>query len=61
MTELVYNNSSLSSSFELVGIISLDGNCQEVINLSFVLPGLHLNILETEKMLQFGTRGSRRA
>ena len=25
-----------------------------------MLPGLHLNILKTEKMLQFGTKNSRR-
>ena len=30
-------------------------------NLSFVLPGLHFNILETEEMLQFGGKNSRRA
>ena len=28
-------------------------------NLSFVLPALHLNIHKTEKMLQFGTKNSR--
>ena len=39
--------------FELVGTISLDRNYWEVINLLFVLPGLYLNILETEKILQF--------
>ena len=50
----MYNDSSLSSSSGLVGTISLDRNDQEVIGLSFVLPGLHLNTLETEKMLQFG-------
>ena len=34
-------------------MISLDGNYREVINLLFVLPILfHLNILETEKILQ---------
>ena len=38
--------------FELVGI-SLDRNYREVINLSFILPGLYLNVLETEKILQF--------
>ena len=30
-------------------------------NLSFILPGLHLNIPKTEKMLQFGRKYSRRA
>ena len=49
----MYNNPSISFPFELVRTISLDGNDYEVIDLSFVLPGLHLNILETEKMLQF--------
>ena len=38
--------------FELVGI-SLDRNYREAINLLFVLPGLCLNILKTEKILQF--------
>ena len=42
-------------------MISLDGNYQEVISLSFVLPGLRSNIRETEKMLQFGTKNSQRA
>ena len=37
-------------------MISLDENYQEVINLSFVLPVLHLNTLKTEKMLQFDTK-----
>ena len=33
----------------------MDRNYSEVINLSFVSPGLHLNILlKTENMLQFG-------
>ena len=41
-----YNNSSLSTSFELVGVTSLDRNYQEATNLSFVLPVLHLNIRE---------------
>ena len=46
----------------LVGVISLDRNYQVVINLSFVLPGLHLNILKTEKMVAiWGTKSSRRA
>ena len=35
--------------FELVGVISLDGNYREVINLLFALPGLYLNILKTEE------------
>ena len=39
--------------FEFVGTISLDRNYREVINLLFVLPGLYLNILKTEKILQF--------
>ena len=38
--------------FELVGI-SLDRNYREVINLSFVLPVLCLNILKTEEISQF--------
>ena len=43
----VHNNSSLSFSFELVDIISLDRNYWEVINLLFVLPGLeNITILE---------------
>ena len=48
--------------FELVGI-SLDRNYSEVINLLFVLPGLHLNILETDENIAtfFGTKNSRRA
>ena len=39
-------------------MIPLDGNYQEAMDLllSFVLPGLHINTLETEKMLQFGTK-----
>ena len=38
---------------KFVGMISLDRNDQEVINLLFVLPfGLYLNILKTEKILQ---------
>ena len=45
----VYNDSSLSS-------MSLDRNYQEVINLPFVSPGLHSDILKTEKMLHFGTK-----
>ena len=51
----VYNNSSFSFSFELVGEISLDRNYEEV-NSLFVLSGLRLNILRTEEMLQFGTK-----
>ena len=39
--------------FELVDTISLDGNYWEVINLLFALPGLYLNILKTEEILQF--------
>ena len=35
-------------------MILLDRNYQQVINLSFISSGLHINILETEKMLQFG-------
>ena len=34
-------------------MISLDRNYREVINLLFVLPGLYLNILMIEKILQF--------
>ena len=37
--------------FELVGMISLDRNDWEVINLSFVL--FYSNVLKTEKILQF--------
>ena len=51
--QTVYNNSSLPFSFKLVGIISLGTNYWEVINSLFVLPGLYLNILETETILQF--------
>ena len=47
----VYNNSSLSFSFLLVGMISLDRNYWLVINLLFVLSGLYLNILKTEKSI----------
>ena len=37
--------------FELISVISLDRNYyKEVINLLFVLPGLYLNILKTEKI-----------
>ena len=54
-------NSSLSFSLEFVDMISLGRNYQEAINLSFVSPRLHLNILNTEKMLQFGAKNSRRA
>ena len=39
--------------FKLVGMISLDRNNWGVINLLFVLPGLYLNILKTEEILQF--------
>ena len=40
--------------FQLVGLISLNRNYQEVINLLLVLPfGLYLNILKTEEILQF--------
>ena len=60
MTEPVYNNSSLSFTFELVGTIPLDKNYQEVINSSFALPGFHSGILKTEKMLQFGTKKKRK-
>ena len=56
----ICNNSSLSFSFELVATISLERNYWEVINLSFVLPGLYLNILKAEEILQFlGTKNSR--
>ena len=41
---------------------SLDRNDQGLINLSFTLPGFRLNILKTEKALQFwATKNSRRA
>ena len=43
-------------TISLVGIVSLDRNYQEVINLSFVLPGLYL---KTERMLQFGNSSAR--
>ena len=36
-------------------------NYWEVINLLFILPGLYLNILKTEKILQFWAKYSRRA
>ena len=49
----MYNNLSLSFSFVLVSAISLDRNYREVINLSFVLPGLHLNTLKIEEILQY--------
>ena len=40
--------------FELVGMISLDRNDREIINLLSVSPILfHLNILKIEKILQF--------
>ena len=42
-------------SLELVGMMSLDRNYQEIINLSFVSSELRLNIFRTEKMLQFST------
>ena len=51
MTEPYTMNRTLSLSFEPVGTTSLDRNYQEVINLSFVLPRLHLNILKTEEIL----------
>ena len=54
--QTVYNNLSLSFSFELAGMMSLDRNYWEVINLLFVLPGLYLNILKTEKTLQFSNK-----
>ena len=53
MTEPVYNNSSLSFTFELVGTIPLDKNYQEIINLSSVFRRLYLNILKTGEILQF--------
>ena len=34
-------------------MVSLDRNYRDVINLLFVLPGLYLNILKIERMLQF--------
>ena len=37
-----HTNSLFSFSFELVGMISLDENDREVINLLFVLPGSYL-------------------
>ena len=58
---IIHKNSSLSFPFQLVDTISLDRNYSEVINVSFVLPGLHLNILKTERMLQFGMKNTRRA
>ena len=48
----MHNSSSLSFSFELVVMISLDRNDREVINLLFALPGLCSNTRETEKILQ---------
>ena len=56
MTETVHNNSPLSSSFELVGTMSLDKNDRTVTNLLFASPGLYSNILTTEKMLQFSAK-----
>ena len=44
------------SLFELVGTI--DRNYREVTDLLFVLPGLHLNILKTEEILQFWDKKS---
>ena len=42
--------------------ISLDRNYRDAINLLFVSPGLYLNVLKAEKILQFlRTEGSRRA
>ena len=58
MTETACNNSPLS--FFLLDLsvrYQLDRNYSEVINSSFVLPRLHLNILETEEM----QKNSRRA
>ena len=49
----IYNSASLSFPFELVGMTSLDRNYWGVINLLFVLSGLHLNISKTEETLQF--------
>ena len=48
---------------ELVGMISLDRNYWQVINLLFVFPILfYSNILKTEKILQFrNKKNSRRA
>ena len=37
-------------------MISLDRNYEEIINLSFVSPGLHLNTLNTEKMCNLGQK-----
>ena len=52
--QTVYNNLSLSFSFELVGTTSLYRNYWEVINLLFALPiSLYLDILKTQKILQF--------
>ena len=51
----MYNNSSIYL-FEFVRMISLDRNYQGVINLLFVLPGLYLNILKTEKILQLADK-----
>ena len=48
----VYNNSSLSFSFQFVCTTSLDRNYEKVINSSSISSGLHLNILTTEEMLQ---------
>ena len=52
MTGTVYNKIR-RFLFKIVGTISLDRNDREVTNLLFVLPGLYLNILKTEKILQF--------
>ena len=53
----VYNNLPLFIfSFDVVGMLSPDRNYRLVINLFFVLSGLYLDVLKTEKMLQFYKR-----
>ena len=50
---IVYDCTSLSFPLELAGITSLDRNYWDVINLLFISPGLYLNTLKTERILQF--------
>ena len=55
----LYDNSSLSIRTRRYDIAYTEVDRDhhwEVINLLLVLPGLHLNTLETERMSQFGTR-----
>ena len=48
--------------FKHVGMISLERNDQEIINLSFHFTGLHLNVyLELRECCNLGEKNSRRA